>query len=123
MTKHVLVIDDDKLILRIAGDILEGAGYRVSTAEDVLYCNNIIYGKTPPDLIIMDINLPFMTGDHKVRIMKGRATGSQIPIILFSSTGEEELQAIAARCGADGYLTKPIDDRRLLDTVNRILAG
>lgn len=123
MTKHVLVIDDDRLILRIAGDILEGAGYRVSTAEDVLYCNNIIYGKTPPDLIIMDINLPFMTGDHKVRIMKGRATGSQIPIILFSSTGEEELQAIAAQCGADGYLTKPIDDRRLLDTVNRILAG
>jgi CheY-like chemotaxis protein len=123
MAKHILVIDDNRLILQIASDILVGAGYRVSTSEDVLYCNDIIYSKSPPDLIIMDINLPFMTGDHKVKIMKNRSRGSNIPILLLSSTAEPELRRIAADCGADGYLAKPIDDRVLLETVERTLAG
>jgi CheY-like chemotaxis protein len=123
MGKHILVIDDNRLILQIAGDILAGAGYRVSTAEDVLYCNDIIYSKAPPDLIIMDVNLPFMTGDHKVRIMKGRPRGREIPILLLSSASEDELQTLAAACGADGFLAKPLDDKVLLATVGAVLAS
>jgi CheY-like chemotaxis protein len=121
MSKHVLVIDDNRLILALISDILTAAGYRVSTAEDVVFCNDIIYSNRPPDLILIDINLPFMTGDHKVRIMKSRPTGGQIPIVLISSISEHELQAKAADCGADGYLTKPIDEQLLLATVAQIL--
>jgi DNA-binding response OmpR family regulator len=123
MEKHVLVVDDNRLILQIADDILSRAGYRVSTAEDVIYCNDIIYGKNPPDLILMDINLPFMSGDHKVRIMKSREKGSQIPIILISSAGEEELRSMTAASGADGCLRKPLDRDLLLATVARVLDG
>jgi len=122
MSKHVLVIDDNKLILTILSDILVAAGYKVSTAEDVVYCNDIIYGYLPPDLILMDIHLPFMSGNQKVRIMKRRPTGRDIPIILISSMGENELKAKAADCGADGYLVKPIDDRLLLAKVEQILS-
>ena len=122
MGRHVLVIDDNKLILAILADILTAAGYRVSTAEDVVYCNDIIYGKAPPDLILMDINLPMMTGDHKVRIMKGRPKGSQIPIVLISSTSEDELRALQVQSGADGYLVKPIGAEALLATVGRFLS-
>lgn len=123
MSKHVLVIDDNKLILTILSDILANAGYKVSTAEDVVYCNDIIYGYRPPDLILMDIHLPFMSGNKKVRIMKRRPTGSDIPIILISSMGENELKAKAADCGADGYLVKPINDQLLLTTVAQILSN
>ena len=123
MSKHVLVIDDNKLILTILSDILATAGYTVSTAEDGVYCNDIIYGDRPPDLILMDIHLPFMSGNKKVRIMKRRPTGSDIPIILISSMGENELKAKAADCGADGYLVKPINDQLLLTTVARILSN
>ena len=123
MSKHVLVIDDNKLILTILSDILANAGYTVSTAEDVVYCNDIIYGYRPPDLILMDIHLPFMSGNKKVRIMKRRPTGSDIPIILISSMGENELKAKAADCGADGYLVKPINDQLLLTTVAQILSN
>ena len=122
MSKHVLVIDDNKLILTILSDILANAGYTVSTAEDVVYCNDIIYGYRPPDLILMDIHLPFMSGNKKVRIMKRRPTGSDIPIILISSMGENELKAKAADCGADGYLVKPIDAQLLLTTVAQTLS-
>lgn len=122
MSKHVLVIDDNKLILTILSDILATAGYRVSTSEDVVYCNDIIYGNLPPDLILMDIHLPFMSGNKKVSIMKRRPTGNDIPIILISSMGEHELKTKAADCGADGYLVKPIDDQLLLATVEQILS-
>lgn len=123
MSTHVLVIDDNKLILAITADILTAAGYTVSTAEDVVYCNDIIYGKNPPDLILIDINLPFMSGDHKVRVMKTRPKGGQIPLVLISSISEHELKSRAADCGADGYLTKPIDGQLLLTTVAQILSS
>ncbi len=121
MSRHILVVDDNKLILRMTEDLLTNAGYKVSTAEDNLYCNDIIYGNSPPDLILMDINLPFMAGNHKVRIMKSRPKGSQIPVVLISSISEHELKVMAEDCGADGYLVKPIDDRLLLETIGKIL--
>jgi len=121
MSKHILVIDDNKLILTIISDTLTAAGYKVSTAEEVVYCNDIIYGHLPPDLILMDIHLPLMSGNQKVRIMKRRPTGKDIPIILISSMGENELKAKAADCGADGYLVKPINDQLLLATVEQTL--
>jgi len=122
MSKHILVIDDNRLILTVISDILTAAGYKVSTAEEVVYCNDIIYGNLPPDLILMDIHLPLMPGNQKVRIMKRRPTGKNIPIILISSMGENELKAKAADCGADGYLVKPIDDQLLLATVAQTLS-
>lgn len=123
MSKHILVVDDNRLILTMISDILAAGGYKVSTAEDVVYCNDIIYGHSPPDLILMDIHLPFMSGNQKVRIMKRRPTGNAIPIILISSMGENELKAKAADCGADGYLVKPIDETLLLATVEQTLSG
>jgi len=123
MSKHILVIDDNKLILTIMSDVLTAAGYKVSTAEEVVYCNDIIYGNLPPDLILMDIHLPLMSGNQKVRIMKRRPTGKNIPVILISSMGENELKAKAADCGADGYLVKPIDNQLLLTTVEQTLSN
>jgi CheY-like chemotaxis protein len=120
---HVLVIDDNRLILQMMSDTLAGAGYRVSTAEEVVYCNDIIYGRNPPDLILMDINLPLMTGDHKVRIMKRREKGRDIPIILVSSIGEEELKRVTAASGADGYLVKPVARELLLATVAQMVGS
>lgn len=123
MTKHILAIDDDKLILKIIDDILSSAGYRVSTADDVVYCNNIIYGNSPPDLILMDLNLPLMTGDRKIEIIRKRSKSSQIPVILVSSISEPELHKITEECGANGYLLKPFDDLNLLAVVEQGLSN
>lgn len=121
MGKHVLVIDDSKLVLTMVQEILETAHYTVSTAEDVVYCNDLIYCKSPPDLILMDINMPFMTGDHKVRILKSRPKSSHIPIILMSSIIASELRSIAENCGADGFLEKPVVDHVLLAKIDPFL--
>lgn len=121
MGKHVLVIDDNRLALANISDILTNAGYKVSTAQDVVYCNNLIYCKSPPDLILIDLNLPFMNGDHKTRLIKQRPKSSHIPVVLISSIAASELSAIAADCGADGFLAKPFSADELTGTIEQYL--
>lgn len=115
--KHILVIDDDPVVLAMAQDFLEEAGYRVSTASDAIYSNDVIYGISPPDLILMDVMMPLMSGDKKVRALKRRDQSSAIPVLLISGKEEAELQRIASEVGADGYLTKPFNAAKLVSTV------
>lgn len=119
--RHILIIDDDPVVLTMAQDFLEEAGYRVSIAEDAIYSNDIIYGIDPPDLILMDVMMPLMSGDKKVRALKRRDRSSTIPVLLISGKDETELQRLASEVGADGYLTKPFNAGRLIDTVRRFL--
>ena len=121
--KHILVIDDDPVVLAMAADFLKEAGYRVSTAKDAIYSNDVIYGTDPPDLILMDVMMPLMSGDKKVRALKRRDQSSAIPVLLISGKEERELQRMAAEVGADGYLTKPFNAARLVDKVRTLLPG
>lgn len=115
--KHILVIDDDPVVLAMASDFLEEAGYRVSTASDAIYSNDIIYSNDPPSLILMDVMMPLMSGDKKVKALKRRDQSSGIPVLLISGKEEAELQRIASEVGADGYLTKPFNAQKLVRTV------
>ncbi|TLM65549.1 MAG: response regulator [Deltaproteobacteria bacterium] len=112
--KHILVIDDDPVVLVMARDFLEDAGYRVSVANDAIYSNDVIYGSDPPDLILMDVMMPLMSGDKKVRALKRRDRSSNIPVLLISGKEENELQRLAGEVGADGYLTKPFNAEKLV---------
>lgn len=120
--KHILVIDDDPVVLAMAQDFLEEAGYRVSVAKDAIYSNDVIYGIDPPDLILMDVMMPLMSGDKKVRALKRRERSSGIPVLLISGKQEAELQRLAVEVGADGYLAKPFNAEKLVDTIRTHLA-
>ena len=115
--KHILVIDDDPVVLAMSQDFLEEAGYRVSTAKDAIYSNDVIYGTDPPDLILMDVMMPLMSGDKKVRALKRRDQSSGIPVLLISGKGEGELQRLAVEVGAEGYLTKPFTYEKLVSVI------
>ena len=119
--KHILVIDDDPVVLAMSRDFLEDAGYRVSTAADAIYSNDVIYSCAPPQLILMDVMMPLMSGDKKVRALKRRDQSSDIPILLISGKEAAELQAIAKDVGANGYLTKPFNAEKLVNTVRTYL--
>lgn len=118
MGKHIVVIDDCRVTLAIITDMLEGAGFRVSTAEDSVYSNHLIYSSTPPDLIILDVMLPHMAGDKKARILKSREKSRNIPVLLISSKDENELAILVKKVGADGFLCKPFSAPQLLNTVH-----
>lgn len=122
MTQHILVIDDDPVLLAMMRDDLEEAGFQVSTADCGVYSNHIIYGNDPPDLILLDVIMPHMSGVKKSQLIKQRDKSSEIPIILMSSKNEEELEGLAKKALADDFITKPYQVEALLAKIGRLLA-
>lgn len=123
MSKKIVVIDDDKVTLAMVSDFLAAAGYQVETADCGVYSNHLIYGGTTPDLILLDVMMPLMSGEKKARLLKRRDKSRDIPILLISSKEEKELSSIASKSGADGYLTKPFTAEKLVRTVEGYLAA
>ena len=123
MSKHIVVIDDCKVVLAMARDFLAAAGFKVSTADNSVYSNHLIYSKTPPDLILLDIVMPLMSGEKKLKLLKSRDKSRNIPVLLISSKDEREISAIGAACGANGYLAKPFTACQLLSSVQSLLTA
>ena len=121
MKQHVVIIDDDRFILTIAADFLTAAGFRVSTSDTTVYSNELIYANDPPDLILLDVVMPLMSGDRKVMALKRREQSRDIPVVLISSKPEDELRVLATQAGADGYLQKPFSPERLVAKVREHL--
>jgi DNA-binding response OmpR family regulator len=121
LNEHILVIDDDPTLLAMAEDFLRDAGFRVSTADCGIYSNHIIYGKTPPDLIVLDVIMPLMSGVKKARLLKSRDKSAGIPILLMSSKEVKELKELAKEAMADDYLHKPFSAEQLVGKINTLL--
>jgi CheY-like chemotaxis protein len=120
MMKRVLVIDDDNYSLAVARDMLEELGVEVVTSTSSLEANRHIYGKEKPDLILLDVVMPFLGGEKKAALLKERESSSTIPVMLVSSKPEKELEAIARSSGADGYITKPLTKANLLPVIRAL---
>lgn len=123
MSKHIVVIDDCRVTLAVVSDFLASAGFQVSTAEDSLYSNHLIYTSSPPDLILLDVMMPHMSGDKKLRRLRQREKSRLIPVVLISSKDECELRMLAVTAGANGYLTKPFTADQLVNTIQNLLAA
>ncbi len=121
MNKHILVIDDDPVLLAMVSDYLKEAGFNVSTADCGIYSNNIIYGNNPPDLIVLDVIMPLMSGVKKAKLLKQREKSAHIPIILMSSKEEQELKELAEEAMVNDYLCKPFTAEQLVNKVKDLL--
>jgi len=118
MSKRIVVIDDDPVVLAMVSDYLREAGFSVSVAECGVYSNHLIYGRQKPDLILLDVMMPMMSGDKKVQALKRRKQSRHIPVVLMSSKEELELQHLTKQTGADGYLRKPFSSDFLIQKIN-----
>lgn len=119
--KNILVIDDDEFFLATIRDLLEKGGYEVSMATSGLEANRFIYGERPPDLILLDIVMPYLSGTKKVVYIKERESSKDIPIILMSSKSRAELEKLTRSSGADGFIEKPVTKERLFAEVSRLI--
>ena len=116
MSALIFVVDDHPINLKLACDVLEYAGYSVTQAADAEQAQEILQ-HTVPDLILMDIALPGMDGLTLTRKLKADARLQHVPIVAltaFAMKGDD-LKALDAGC--DGYITKPIDTRKLPEQV------
>ena len=101
---RILVVDDERQILRALQTSLRGAGYEVETAETAETALATA-AMRPPDALIVDLVLPDGTGTDVVRELR---TWSSAPVIVLSAVGDEREKVAALDAGADDYVTKPV---------------
>ena len=120
MAARILVVDDDESLCALLRMHLSAAGYEVSTAHDAISAGYQVL-KNPPDLILSDINMPYMNGFEFVAALKADATLPYIPVIFLTSV--EDGDSRGKELGAVGYLTKPVRADRLLSLVAQHVPG
>ncbi|RJQ53286.1 MAG: DNA-binding response regulator [Actinobacteria bacterium] len=113
----VLVVDDETKILEIVKAYLQKEGYAVLTAERGEAALNLS-AKANPDLIVLDLMLPDITGEDICRRLRQT---SQVPILMLTAKVSEEERVAGLAMGADDYLTKPFSPRELVARVGAIL--
>ena len=118
MAKKILVIEDDPGISLSLIDEFESEGFEVYGARDGVIGLAMIE-QNPPDLIILDLMLPFMNGYEICK--KLRKDGNNVPIIMLTVKNQEVDMVLGLELGADDYVTKPFSLRELLARVNALL--
>lgn len=119
--KKILIVDDSELVLHMAKDALTDAGYDVAAVATSVDANRYIFSTNKPDLIIMDVMMPMMDGDKKVKFMSERESSRNIPVLLMSSKPEEEMRRLVAESGAKGYILKPFTSSSIVNSVRNYL--
>jgi len=89
--KTILIIDDDNSHILAAREILEGEGYTVSSHNQALG-STIIAKRLNPDLILLDINMPGLSGDRLAQVIGRNINSANVPIIFYSSNDEDSLR-------------------------------
>jgi DNA-binding response OmpR family regulator len=109
--KKILIVEDDTALLRGLKDNFQAQGYQVRTALDGRQGLEALL-RDPPDLALLDVRLPKVSGDEICRIARSQRVPSAI-IMLSGRSGEDEVVR-SLKLGADDYITKPFHLRELL---------
>ena len=117
----ILVIDDDEKVLSIARRNLEAAGYEVLVASSALKMPQIVQ-REKPDLVLLDIEMPALSGEHVLDLATLFDFLRTTPIVLHSAKSDEELQALVARSQAKGYIKKTSNAITFVSQVEQFLA-
>jgi CheY-like chemotaxis protein len=120
MARRVLVADDEPLTAEMLALMLAFRGYEVACARDGAEALRRAR-ELKPDVILMDVLMPELDGDEVTRALRADPELGGCPVVLISSADEVEVEWRAA--GANLFLQKPIDIRRLPDVVDALLSG
>jgi len=122
MTYVILVVEDNERNLKLLRDVLEYAGYDVRvarTAEDGI----ALAVSEPPDLVLMDLQLPGIDGMEALRRLRESPRTAKIPVVAVTAQAMKQDQERALDAGFNGYIEKPISVRALPDQVRGFLSG
>ena len=118
--KKILLVDDSRTSLFMEQMILKNGPYQLVTASDGAEGVATALAEQP-DLILMDMVMPRMTGLEAVRELRAKAETREIPIIMVTTRGETPNVEAGYASGVDDYVTKPIDGVSLLAKVRNYL--
>ena len=118
--KRILVVDDEPDLIKTVRLRLEKRGYAVISAADGQEALEKARSEKP-DLIILDLMLPKLSGYQVCRMLKFDEQYKNIPIIIFTARAQEQDKKTSLEVGADAYLSKPFEPEVLLDKVDSLL--
>ena len=120
MSQRILVVDDDREIVRLVSAYLEQSGYDVLTAYDGETALHILR-RERPDLMLLDLMLPGRNGLDVTRAVRGDASLVAMPIIMLTARVEDHDKIVGLELGADDYVTKPFNPGEVVARVRAVL--
>ena len=118
--KRVLLIEDDRDIVELVRYNLEREGFHVAAANDGA-TGLVQVRKTPPDMLLLDLMLPKISGLEICRDIRRDQALNRLPILMLTARGEEADRVVGLEMGADDYVTKPFSPRELVARVKALL--
>ena len=118
--QQILVVDDDKSIVKVVRSYLEQAGFSVQTAYDGESALHALRS-AKPDLLVLDLMLPDRDGWEITRLIRADATLGAMPIIMLTARVEDTDKIVGLELGADDYITKPFNAREIVARVRALL--
>jgi two-component system chemotaxis response regulator CheY len=104
---HALVVDDSRVMRRLLGDVLRQIGFEVSEAVNGLEAIEFLDREDDPDVVLVDWNMPVMTGIDFVRTVRADERYQQLRLMMVTSETEVGQMQSALEAGANEYVTKP----------------
>ena len=121
MSAHILLVEDDIDVAAVTKELLLEEGYEVSWSQDGLQALRFMEEQRLPDLILLDLMMPRMSGTQFLQEFSKLQLPRKIPVLILSAGRNVEI--VAMQVGADGFLVKPFDVEKLLETISRHLSS
>ncbi|NOZ59865.1 MAG: response regulator [Euryarchaeota archaeon] len=118
---RIMVVDDEPDIRMVLLRMLKKRGYEVELCESAEEAIERLRGGSLPDLIIMDLMMPGMSGTEACRAIKSDARLRGIPLIILTVMSEPEAKEESRDAGADAHVDKPINMAKLFATIEALL--
>lgn len=121
MGKKVMVVDDDDDILKLVAKILELNGMEPVPVRSGIECLKMLHDGLKPDAILLDVMMPEKDGFEICREIKENENYRGIAVIMLTAKSQNRDRVDSYKCGADAYLTKPFDNKALIDNIRLYL--
>ena len=120
-SKTVFIIEDDDQIAYLLTYMLEREGYTITAAIDGQIAHDMINEIDPPNLVLLDVMLPFIDGFDLIKHRRNQKDWNEVPVIMLSSKSVENNIVQALDAGANDYVIKPFQPMELLARIKRNL--
>ncbi|ACT50058.1 MULTISPECIES: response regulator [Methylovorus] len=120
MAKTILAVDDSGSLRQMVAFSLTAAGYQVVQAVDGQDGLNKARDQVV-DLVLTDQNMPNMDGLTLIKSLRGMSSYQKVPILMLTTESSDEMKAKGRAAGANGWLVKPFDPKRLIDVVQKVI--
>ena len=121
MSKHILIVEDEKDLSDTLEYNFKNAGYKVSMSLEGNKAISLATGKNNPDLVILDLMLPDISGLDVCKEIRSNPVSKNTPVLMLTAKGEEVDRILGFELGADDYLVKPFSLRELTLRVAALL--